>query len=88
MPPTVEDNWRDNEDQEWEEDEFAEGDEDPEADLMHCPSCRQRVHEDTQKCPHCGDWITPTVIPSSSKNLIVLAVVVLLIVALVALTIG
>jgi len=24
-----------------------------------CPSCRGLVTEDTQKCPHCGDWITP-----------------------------
>ena len=24
-----------------------------------CPSCRKTVTEDTQKCPHCGDWITP-----------------------------
>jgi hypothetical protein len=24
-----------------------------------CPSCREVVTEDTQKCPHCGDWITP-----------------------------
>ncbi len=26
---------------------------------MACPSCRGEVTEDTQKCPHCGDWITP-----------------------------
>ncbi|HVP10447.1 MAG TPA: hypothetical protein VMV94_04570 [Phycisphaerae bacterium] len=26
---------------------------------MICPSCRGIVTEDTQKCPHCGDWITP-----------------------------
>ena len=26
---------------------------------MLCPSCRDVVTEDTQKCPHCGDWITP-----------------------------
>jgi predicted amidophosphoribosyltransferase len=31
------------------------------ADLaeMYCPSCRASVTEDTQKCPSCGDWITP-----------------------------
>ncbi|MFH1418199.1 MAG: zinc ribbon domain-containing protein [Planctomycetota bacterium] len=31
------------------------------ADLgeMVCPSCGANVTEDTQKCPHCGDWITP-----------------------------
>jgi hypothetical protein len=26
---------------------------------MLCPSCRRTVTEDTQKCPYCGDWITP-----------------------------
>lgn len=31
------------------------------ADLpeMDCPSCGGVVTEDTQKCPHCGDWIIP-----------------------------
>lgn len=24
-----------------------------------CPRCRGIVTEDTQKCPHCGDWIVP-----------------------------
>ena len=88
MSPTTEDDWRDDQDQEWEEAEFAEEEDDPEADLMQCPSCHKPVHEDTQKCPHCGDWIIPATAPSSSKNLIVLVVIVLLIVALIALTIG
>ncbi|MFQ5429609.1 MAG: hypothetical protein ACE5E1_04785 [Phycisphaerae bacterium] len=26
---------------------------------MMCPNCRATVTEDTQKCPRCGDWITP-----------------------------
>lgn len=41
-------------DEEWVDDEDASDD-----DLLSCPSCRQAVHEDTQQCPHCGDWITP-----------------------------
>jgi hypothetical protein len=24
-----------------------------------CPSCRSFVSEEAQKCPFCGDWITP-----------------------------
>ena len=41
-----------------EEDDFAgEGEDDlPE---MACPACGGIVTEDTQKCPHCGDWIIP-----------------------------
>jgi len=46
------------------EDEFADEewvtDEDDSVDeLLVCPACGQAVHEDTQQCPHCGDWIVP-----------------------------
>ncbi len=34
---------------------------------MACPECRRPVTIDTQKCPHCGDWITP-VYPNSEKR--------------------
>ena len=33
---------------------------------MVCPECGRRVTEDTQKCPHCSDWITP-VSPSGTQ---------------------
>lgn len=40
--------------------EWVDDDADDTADdLLVCPSCRADVHEDTQQCPHCGDWITP-----------------------------
>ena len=26
---------------------------------LACPSCGADVMEDAQKCPQCGDWITP-----------------------------
>ena len=35
------------------------GDENDDSEVLPCPSCGQPVHEDTPKCPHCGDWITP-----------------------------
>lgn len=38
------------------DDEDHDDDEEP---LLTCPSCRQSVHEDTQQCPHCGDWVVP-----------------------------
>lgn len=41
-------------DEEWVDDEEDTGD-----DLLTCPACRQAVHEETQQCPHCGDWIVP-----------------------------
>lgn len=40
-------------DEEWVEDD------DTEDELLVCPSCNRSVHEDTQQCPHCGDWIIP-----------------------------
>ena len=50
--------------EEWIEDEGEDSDE---ADLLLCPSCRRLVHEDTQQCPSCGDWITP-VYPSGGAR--------------------
>ncbi len=50
-------------DQEWVEDEG-----DPADDVLMCPSCGASVHEDTQQCPHCGDWIIPVWPESRSKR--------------------
>ena len=44
-------------DEEWIDEGGDEGDSDD--DLLACPSCGQSVHEDTQQCPYCRDWITP-----------------------------
>ena len=41
------------------DDEYAGYEHDDDLPEMMCPSCRGTVTEDTQKCPHCGDWITP-----------------------------
>ena len=65
--------WDDDADEEWVEDD-ASGD-----DLLACPSCRKEVHEDTQQCPHCGDWITPVEHFSRAKHWIWVAVVILMI---------
>ena len=43
----------------YDEDEWAHDEDEGEDDLLVCPSCSQAVHEDTQQCPHCGDWIIP-----------------------------
>ena len=44
---------------------------------MACPECGARVTEDTQKCPRCGDWITP-IAPASGRRSWWLAIAVLL----------
>ncbi len=32
---------------------------DVEDQFLPCPSCGAMVFEDAEKCPRCGDWITP-----------------------------
>jgi predicted nucleic acid-binding Zn ribbon protein len=48
--PQDEDEWSD--DSEWADDP-ADSVETP------CPACGKPVYEDTDKCPHCGEWISP-----------------------------
>lgn len=58
-------------DEEWVEDEGDDDDcRDASVDLLACPNCRCAVHEDTQQCPHCGDWIVPVWPQQTGKRLI------------------
>jgi predicted nucleic acid-binding Zn ribbon protein len=50
---------------------------------MFCPKCRASVTEDTQKCPHCGDWITPVERSSTGPRRIVYVAIVLFMVAMI-----
>lgn len=65
-----------------EPDDYEEwGDEDDdEAELLACPSCGQRVHEDAQQCPYCRDWIIP-VDPADRARRVVWTVAAVLVVA-------
>ncbi len=67
--------WDDDADEEWVDDDESDD------DLLECPSCHRKVHEDTQQCPHCGDWITPVYPGSRSRRWAWVAVVILLIVS-------
>ena len=71
----------------WDDDDADEEwvDDDEEAlddDLLSCPSCRRSVHEDTQQCPHCGDWITPIDPSGRVRRWVWVAVIVLLILSM------
>ena len=35
-----------------------------EPDLEICPNCRKLVHDETEQCPHCHEYITPISQPS------------------------
>ena len=67
--------WDDDAYEEWVDDDEDASDD----DLLSCPACRRSVHEDTQQCPHCGDWITPVDLSSRAKRWIWIAVVILMI---------
>jgi len=68
----------DNPDGQWVDD----SDDDCEAELLFCPRCGKSVYEETQKCPHCGDWITPTYKNAHTKRGWFLVIVLLLVFAI------
>ena len=75
--------------EEWEEPEPDDDDDsyygDNDEELCECPSCGESVYEDCEKCPHCGDYITP-VAPattmSGSRWIVVVALVLAVLMAL------
>lgn len=40
----------------WEEDEPDEGDDDL-ANVACCAACGEKVYEDAEQCPHCGEYV-------------------------------
>jgi DNA-directed RNA polymerase subunit RPC12/RpoP len=66
-------------DEEWVDEE----EDDSEDDLLVCPSCGASVYEETQQCPHCGDWIIPAYRQSRWKRTAGIVVATLLILALI-----
>ena len=72
----------DHPDEEWVEDEGG-----CEDDVLLCPSCRRTVHEDTQQCPHCGNWIIPVYPGGHSKRFLWVVAAILVALALLLITI-
>lgn len=48
-----------------------------EPDLAVCPHCRKLISEETEQCPHCGQYIVPS--QHLSKPLWIVIVAVLLV---------
>lgn len=72
--------WQDDSpDEEWVDDDDIDSEQD---ELLHCPSCGKAVHEDTQQCPYCREWITPVDRSDAGKKWIWLVAAVLLILVL------
>jgi predicted RNA-binding Zn-ribbon protein involved in translation (DUF1610 family) len=53
---------------EWEAESDDYADDEPEGDQLPCPSCGEMVYDDTDRCPHCGDWIMPLEASTSRKS--------------------
>ena len=64
---------------EWEDDDgdFDSGDDDPdfefdeddEESTIPCPYCRRQIHEDSQRCPYCENYMSLEDAPASRKPL-------------------
>lgn len=67
---------------EFEADDESDANEDEDEPLLNCPSCKREVHEDTQQCPYCGDWITPVDLSDVRKRRIWLVAVIFIIAAM------
>lgn len=75
-------------DDDFDEDPWLDEDGDPPCDdLLVCPQCRNDVHEDTQKCPHCGDWITPVYPQHKGKRLLLLLIIAALVFGMILITV-
>ena len=64
------------------EDDWVEDEGGDEDDLLACPTCREPVHEDTQQCPHCREWITPVDPRHQTRRRVFTIVVVLLLISI------
>ena len=53
-----------------------------------CPSCKADVHEDAERCPHCGEYITRSTSPWSGRPLVWIALGLLGILAVIYFLVG
>ena len=61
--------WRcDQEPEDYQVDVHDQADDDPEGDQLPCPSCGNMIFDDTDRCPHCGDWVMPLAAAASSRG--------------------
>ena len=42
----------------WTPDEDWEPEAEDDGGTVPCPYCRREIHEDSQRCPHCGNYIS------------------------------
>jgi uncharacterized paraquat-inducible protein A len=55
----------DRRDNDWDDD--VEDDFDDDEPTIACPHCREEIHEDAQRCPRCGHYLSEEDAPPSRK---------------------
>lgn len=50
--------WPDDNEDDFDGEEYP--DDPDESEVIPCPNCRAEIHEDSVRCPICGDYITAT----------------------------
>lgn len=53
-------------DDEWDRDHDSD-EEDEEEPTIPCPHCRREIHEDSQRCPYCGQYLSREDSPPARK---------------------
>ena len=53
-----------------------------EPDLAVCPHCRKMIYEESERCPHCGEYVTPGAKPLSGWAWIVIGLMILALILL------
>ena len=71
----------------YDDDQWVDEDHDSDDDLLICPACKAAVHEDTQQCPRCGDWIIPVYPGQRPRRVVWLIAAALVILALIVITV-
>jgi len=46
-----------------------------EPDLEICPDCRKLISDEAHKCPHCGNYVSPSDEPTSRGAWVAIAIV-------------
>jgi len=40
------------------EDDWGNAGDDDEEPTIPCPHCKRQIHEESQRCPYCGDYLS------------------------------
>jgi hypothetical protein len=69
MPHWIEDSDEGDEDDFWsaDDDDETDSEADEEDPTVPCPYCRRQIHEESQRCPYCGNYISIEDAPASRK---------------------